>query len=1258
MVTTPTLWKDLGQVNTGDVGATGDFQFDPVVTGLANGNFLVAYTDDSNSVDSDTGTDIIGRLYDAEGQALGNSFQLNSFRNIHEESDPEIAALSDGGFVMVYEDFDTAVDIIFQKYNANGTSVDTGTVAFDPAGADGIADPKVAVFSDDSFVVVYTRSVGAGTDVRARIVDSSGTVGSEITIRTGSGDPREPTVTVLENDNFVVSFVEDDPAGAGIEFSILDSSGGFVRSGINVVSPQTDENEEPYVEALTGGGFVIAWTNETNFADENIYARVFNASGTDISGLVNVATNADDDAEPSVAALNDGGFMVIYDDDGTEAIRGRRFDASGNTVGAEITLQSNGELVNTPEVAALGDGRFVATWQIFETPGNDFEVEAAIWDPRDNSISGTTGNDVLTGRQNASTVFGLNGDDTLFGVSGNDSLYGGNGQDSVFGGSGNDTIFDTDNLSGDTHDGGSGIDFIDFSQDSFGSFVTIDLGVGIASFSGGQTDFILNFENARTSRSASLLGSSGNNSLFGTNTGNNYIRGRSGDDRIYGIGGTNRLFGNAGYDNIFGGTYSDSLFGGSGNDSLYASDGDDTAYGGEGTDRIFGGEDDDLIGGLDGNDILYGDTGNDTVSAGSGGDLVLGREGTDTLFGGSGNDNLQGDSGNDLLDGSQGNDFLFGSDGSDTLVGGLGVDTGFAGTGSDRFFGGSGNDFVQVGLGTDTVFGASGTDVIQFTGGNNLFYGGVGDDFALGANGSARLYGGSGIDRFAAASGDDVFFGGSGLDSLFGDSGSDRFVIRSGEQVLGEMIDGGSGSDTIEVNDGLQLISDNSYTSIELADFFGTDKNDSLRGTDFAGRDILRGLSGDDDIRAGDGGDTLFGGSGRNALRGEAGDDTMVGGDSNDTMLGADGDDIATGLRGRDIVAGGSGSDIFFGGSGRDRLNGGSGVDTVEGGSGDDTFIVDSAGDVLRETANGGLEDVIRSNADDYTIADGFQGHIERANINNGVGPANLRGNAFDNTLLGNTSDNRLFGNSGDDILNGQQGVDWMVGGSGDDTVVVDTVTDDIREFAGEGTDLVRTDINFTLPDGGPRDFFENLRLQGNSNLNGGGNGLDNSIQGNDGDNDLRGFTGADTLSARDGDDRLFGGGDGGTMEGESGNDTLYMGQDDVAFGGSGMDNFRFNGASLGFGGSGGPVIRDFDGEDFPGGNGEDKLVFATGLEVGSFAYINGQAFSASGNSEARFAGNRQLQVDQDGDGTVDQAILIDGFSIAGRLTATDFVWL
>ncbi len=68
--------------------------------------------------------------------------------------------------------------------------------------------------------------------------------------------------------------------------------------------------------------------------------------------------------------------------------------------------------------------------------------------------------------------------------------------------------------------------------------------------------------------------------------------------------------------------------------------------------------------------------------------------------------------------------------------------------------------------------------------------------------------------------------------------------------------------------------------------------------------------------------------------------------------------------------------------------------------------------------------------------------------------------------------------------------------------------------------------------------------------------------------------------------------------------------------------------------------------------------MFSSGLAAGNFSYIESAAFFGGGDLEARSAGVRQVQVDQDGDGTADINFLVNGASAANLVTATDFVWL
>ncbi|MEO1190699.1 MAG: S8 family serine peptidase [Pseudomonadota bacterium] len=480
----------------------------------------------------------------------------------------------------------------------------------------------------------------------------------------------------------------------------------------------------------------------------------------------------------------------------------------------------------------------------------------------------------------------------------------------------------------------------------------------------------------------------------------------------------------------------------------------------------------------------------------------------------------------------------------------------------------------------------------------------------------------------------------------FADSDGGRDQINAAAVSRGVSFDLGAGAGQI---DGRAL----RFSGIE--DVIGGDGNDSLLGS--ATGNHLIGARGDDDLRAGDGNDHLVGETGADSLRGQSGDDSLYGGSGSDELLGAVGNDSAWGGDQRDALAGGSGADWLYGGGSPDFLNGGSGADVAAGGPGSDTYVVDSLGDLLRETASGGMEDVLRSNALDYTLASGDEGFVERANLNGsaqGLGAARLVGNDLDNALIGNTAASTLLGRSGDDVLNGRGGDNRLAGGSGHDTFVVWTSADLLQERAGEGSDWVRAQSDFTLPDGTATAFVEHLRLQGGgADLNATGNSLDNSLLGNEGDNRLAGNQGSDRVEGLGGDDTLFGGAEGDRLFGGSGADTVQVARDDRAFGGSGDDDFRFFTASLS---SGTQRISDFSGARAGGG---DKLVFSTGMEQGSFAYIGLRDFSDSGQSEARFdVLQERLLVDVDGDGRFDIRVGLTGVSRAGQLTATDFLWL
>src|SRR5262249_36355841 len=137
--------------------------------------------------------------------------------------------------------------------------------------------------------------------------------------------------------------------------------------------------------------------------------------------------------------------------------------------------------------------------------------------------------------------------------------------------------------------------------------------------------------------------------------------------------------------------------------------------------------------------------------------------------------------------------------------------------------------------------------------------------------------------------------------------------------------------------------------------------------------------------------------------------------------------------------------------------------------------------------------------------------------LTGGIGNDLIEGLGGDDSLVGGNGHDRMFGGAGNDVLDGGNGIDAMAGGDGNDTYFVDNQSDVVTENPGAGTDTVQASINYQL---GPN--VENLVLQGVADLQGFGNGLANSLVGNNGNNLIDGGAGADLMSGGAGNDTYF----------------------------------------------------------------------------------------------------------------------------------------
>ncbi|WP_376958202.1 cadherin-like domain-containing protein [Azospirillum sp. A26] len=421
-----------------------------------------------------------------------------------------------------------------------------------------------------------------------------------------------------------------------------------------------------------------------------------------------------------------------------------------------------------------------------------------------------------------------------------------------------------------------------------------------------------------------------------------------------------------------------------------------------------------------------------------------------------------------------------------------------------------------------------------------------------GTSGNDTLIGGLTDDELYGLDGDDRLDGAGGADSLFGGAGNDTLTGGAADAVAGATLAGGSGDDLYLIANPLDRIVEaaGEGTDEVRTGLFAYSLADGVEHLTYTGSAAFAGTGNalDNRLTGGAGADSLVGLDGNDTLDGGLGADTLVGGLGNDVYLVDDAGDVVTELTGEGTdevrttltaytlganiesltftgagAFSGTGNELdnrLQGGAGNDTLAGGLGLDTLMGGAGNDTYIIDDAADLVVEAAGGGTDEV-RTSLSAFTLA----ANVEVLTYT-GSGSFAGTGSAGNDTLRGRAGDDTLMGAAGNDWLDGGAGADSLIGGSGNDTYIVDDAGDQVVELAGEGSDTVRSAVDYTL--GGN---VEALVLTGGA-LTGTGNDLDNSLTGTAADNVLTGLEGNDTLNGGAGADTLIGG---------AGNDTYVV---------------------------------------------------------------------------------------------------------------------
>jgi hypothetical protein len=437
----PTEFGNEILVNT----TTAGYQVEPTITGLANGRFVVTWTDDSGSDDDPNGA-VRGQVFNADGSKAGGEFRVNT-TTLDFQFEPTTTALADGRFIVAWSDFsesggDTSgCAVRAQVFHADGTR--SGAEFLIPAStANDQYEPTITGLADGRFVVAWAdASVDDSTEVRARIFNADGSPsGGEFLVNSNmSSYQAEPTITALPDGSFVVAWSDwsatgGDQSAPSVRGQVFHADGARIGSELLINTTTANSQYDSSITALADGRFVVAWSDYSQSGGDTseyaVRARIFKADGSESVAefLVNTETYSFQWL-PQLTALSDGRFVASWADasSGSFAIRAQVFDAAGTRSGDEFVVAAPGSEAEGHTIATLADGRFVVAWAGQYATGNDTSntsIHAQIFDPREGAVNlvGTPLDDDLVG-----TAFS----DTITGLAGNDRLDGGDGEDTA-----------------------------------------------------------------------------------------------------------------------------------------------------------------------------------------------------------------------------------------------------------------------------------------------------------------------------------------------------------------------------------------------------------------------------------------------------------------------------------------------------------------------------------------------------------------------------------------------------------------------------------------------------------------------------------------------------------------------------------------------------------------------------------------------------------------------------------------------------------
>ena len=293
---------------------------------------------------------IINVHSDVAFRNLGSEFNISN-KLVGDQLGAKTVLGSNGG-ISVWQDNSTdsyGLGIAAQYLDVNGNPVNSPFKV--NSLVDGNQENASVGIHESGAYFVWEGGASGFHRVFFRIINDEGVFLSEDAFITSSdsGEQIEPSVTVLNNGNAVISWTDYllDGSNKGISALIINQKGKRVSEEIRINNFTFGNQHKCELVSMPDGGFAAVWVSDQQFEKKSIdiIGRIFSNKGNPLTGELKFSTNGIN-TNPDVSILNDSALVVTWEQLNSEN-PDSRWDIGFSSYNFDLGFMSKPVLANT-----------------------------------------------------------------------------------------------------------------------------------------------------------------------------------------------------------------------------------------------------------------------------------------------------------------------------------------------------------------------------------------------------------------------------------------------------------------------------------------------------------------------------------------------------------------------------------------------------------------------------------------------------------------------------------------------------------------------------------------------------------------------------------------------------------------------------------------------------------------------------------------------------------------------------------------------